>query len=132
MTIQTTGTIQTGRQLVDRPTSPGKAGRRLRRGLLAAAAAGLSLLFVAPSPAYAGGPYGWASGGSIDRRLTVCAEDLAVRHERGGYAFDYLQRGQTFYVKDVDAEFGSEWVYGFAYGNVDSPGYVQNGWFCNG
>jgi hypothetical protein len=25
-----------------------------------------------------------------------------------------------------------EWVYGFAYGNVNAHGWVQNGWFCLG
>ncbi|WP_242907480.1 hypothetical protein [Actinomadura terrae] len=53
-----------------------------------------------------------------------------MRHTRGGAAFGYLGKPQTFTVQGVDAEFGSEWVYGFAYGDVNAHGYVQNGWFC--
>ncbi len=80
--------------------------------------------------AHAGGPYQWAAGGHVGQRLTVCADSLEVRHHKGGPAFDHLYKNQTFTVKSVDQEFGSEWVHGFAWGNANSHGYVQNGWFC--
>jgi hypothetical protein len=45
-------------------------------------------------------------------------------------AFAYLHRPQTFPVKYTgQAEFGGEWLYGFAYSNVNAHGWVQNGWF---
>jgi hypothetical protein len=106
--------------------------QRLRRSAVACAAGALAFLFVGTAPATAGGPYLYASGGSIGQRLTVCAQDLGVRPSRGGTPFNYLYAGQTFLVQGVDSEFGSEWVYGFAYGNVNAHGYVQNGWFCIG
>lgn len=93
-------------------------------------ATGLAFLFTGTVPASAGGPYLYASGASIGQRLTVCAQDLGVRHARGGAPFGYLYNGQTFTVESVDSQFGSEWVYGFAYGYVNANGYVQNGWFC--
>jgi hypothetical protein len=37
-----------------------------------------------------------------------------------------LYTGQTFLVEQVDGS----WVYGFAYGDVNRHGWVQNGWFC--
>lgn len=82
--------------------------------------------------ANAGGPYRWATAWDAHRqlRLTVCAADLGVRHTRGGTPFNNLHHPQTFTVKGVDAEFHSEWVYGFAWGDVNAHGYVQNGWFC--
>jgi hypothetical protein len=98
--------------------------------LIALTVIGISLS--AAPVANAGGPYRYASGqDAADQvRLTVCATDLGVRHTRGGTPFNYLHHPQTFTVKGVDAEFGSEWVYGFAWGNVNAHGYVQNGWFC--
>ena len=88
-------------------------------------------LAVSAAPASAGGPYKWASAQDAyyQSRLTVCAQDLAVRDDwLNPYA--YLYGGQTFRVEYVDSEFSSEWVYGFAYGDVNSHGWVQNGWFC--
>jgi hypothetical protein len=37
-----------------------------------------------------------------------------------------LYRGQTFLVEQA----GGDWVYGFAYGDINRRGWVQNGWFC--
>lgn len=50
------------------------------------------------------------------------AEDREVRDFVG-----VLKRGQTFEVKGFNT---NEWVYGFAYGNVNANGVVQNGWIC--
>ncbi|KOV85544.1 hypothetical protein ADL03_13615 [Nocardia sp. NRRL S-836] len=72
--------------------------------------------------ASAGGPYRYATSADVGNRLTVCAEDLTVREFIG-----VLKRGQTFEVKGFNT---GEWVYGFAYGNVNANGWVQNGWFC--
>ncbi|MDQ1033205.1 hypothetical protein QF035_010787 [Streptomyces umbrinus] len=89
------------------------------------------ILSVSP-PAYAGGPYMWANGNSIGKRLTVCAQDLGVRGSPGSGAFAYLHHPQTFTVENAGQyEFGGEWVYGFAWGDVNRRGWVQNGWFCN-
>lgn len=103
--------------------------KRLGRVLLSVVAAAGLTLSMNPA-AHAGGPYRYAAGGDTGQRLTVCARDLEVRHDKGGSAFGRLYENQTFTVKRVDQEFGSEWVYGFAWGNVNSDGYVQNGWFC--
>ncbi|MEU0886214.1 hypothetical protein ABZ345_47235 [Lentzea sp. NPDC005914] len=119
-----------------RPTAVAKRLTSVRLGRLSAAAIAVAAtvgLAVAAAPAaQAGGPYKYASGmdASNHTRAAVCAADLSVRHSRGGSAFNYLYKYQTFEIWGVDAEFGSEWVYGFAYGNVNAPGYVQNGWFC--
>ncbi|MCS0637340.1 hypothetical protein NX801_17045 [Streptomyces sp. LP05-1] len=104
---------------------------RARPGVLAGLVASVAALLLAPvSPAHAAGPYTYAMAQHIGSRLTICAQDLDVRHSRGGAGFNQLHSGQTFTVEGVDGEFGSEWVYGFAYGNVNARGYVQNGWFC--
>lgn len=88
------------------------------------------MLAVTQSAAYAGGPYRWANSGDVGKRLTVCAQTLDVRSSYGGTAFAQLTYGQTFTVHQNYAEFGSEYVRGFAWGNVNAEGYVQNGWFC--
>ncbi|MFP8940381.1 hypothetical protein ACLIYM_02950 [Streptomyces fenghuangensis] len=107
----------------------GRLARRAATGSVLALAT--ALLLGLSTPAHAGGPYVWAPAGSIGKRLTICAQDLGVRHSKGGTPFAHLTSGQTFTVEHVDLEFGSEWVYGFAWGNVNARGYVQNGWFCN-
>lgn len=122
--------MQASEQAPDFRTHQGWRLRRASAWTIAASA--VAILLGAATPAYAGGPHVWASGGSIGKRLTVCAQDLGVRHSRGGNPFASLANGQTFTVENVDQEFGSEWVYGFAWGNVNAHGYVQNGWFCNG
>ncbi|MGA8116683.1 MAG: hypothetical protein WCA46_23865 [Actinocatenispora sp.] len=94
---------------------------KIRRGVLAtvaAAAVAGSLLTVA-SPAQAA----WGSPGG---RYTVCAVDLAVRDAPAGTPFNTLTTGQTFQIDFVSGS----WARGFAYGNVNANGWVENGWFC--
>ncbi len=37
-----------------------------------------------------------------------------------------LHKPQTFLVKQISGE----WVFGFAYGDINHDGWVQDGWFC--
>lgn len=90
----------------------------------------VALCLALTGPAHAGGPYKYAIGQDMGRRLTVCAQSLGVRSSEGGQIFAYLHNPQTFDVKWVRYEFNNEWVYGFAYGHVNRHGWVQNGWFC--
>jgi hypothetical protein len=93
----------------------------LRSASLAAAAAALtvSALVAAAAPAQ-------AANGAVGVRETVCAQDLSVRTEPLGAWMGTLYQGQTFLVEQVDGS----WVYGFAYGQINRHGWVQNGWFC--
>ncbi|MFJ3582955.1 hypothetical protein ACIPPS_12115 [Streptomyces sp. NPDC090127] len=68
-----------------------------------------------------------AADGTVGQRETVCAEDLFVRVTAPhGAWMGTLYRGQTFLVEKD----GGDWVYGFAYGDINRRGWVQNGWFC--
>lgn len=67
-----------------------------------------------------------AANGTPGHRETVCAESLAVRTGPVGAWMGVLTRPQTFLVEEVHGD----WVYGFAYGDVNRHGWVQNGWFC--
>ncbi|MET9477490.1 hypothetical protein ACFYWN_40705 [Streptomyces sp. NPDC002917] len=67
-----------------------------------------------------------AADGIPGVRMTVCADSLYVRTDPGGAWMGTLSYPQTFDVKNVSGD----WVYGFAYGNVNRNGWVQNGWFC--
>jgi hypothetical protein len=102
------------------------------RALLVATLLACTLALVV-SPAIAGGPLRYANWNDVGRRMSICAQDLAVRSYPGGPAFAYMYSGQTILIKDAgQVEFGGEWVYGFVYGNVNAHGYIQNGWFCYG
>jgi hypothetical protein len=91
----------------------------------------LLLTLALAAPAQANGPYRYANGNDHGKRMTICAQSIAVRHSAGGAAFAYLYKPQTFLVKYTgQLEFGGGWVYGFAYGNVNAHGWIQNGWFC--
>lgn len=59
-------------------------------------------------------------------RETVCADSLYVRTDPQGAWLGTLYRPETFAVERVSGD----WTYGFAYGNVNRHGWVQNGWFC--
>ncbi|WP_405891769.1 hypothetical protein OG612_09320 [Streptomyces sp. NBC_01527] len=76
-------------------------------------------LLVAAGPAQ-------AANGTIGRRETVCAQDLYVRTDPGGAWTGTLYKGQTFTVESKQ----SGWAYGFAYGDINRHGWVQDGWFC--
>ena len=67
-----------------------------------------------------------AADGTVGVRETVCAQDLYVRTEPVGAWMGTLYQGQTFLVEQLDGS----WVYGFAYGDINRKGWVQNGWFC--
>jgi hypothetical protein len=87
-------------------------------GVTAAVLAGTALLALA-------GPAS-AANGTVGVRETVCAQDLYVRTAPVGAWMGTLSQGQTFLVEEVDGS----WVYGFAYGDINRHGWVQNGWFC--
>lgn len=95
--------------------------RKLRTVSLGASAAVLaaSALVAVAAPAE-------AANGTVGVRETVCADSLYVRTEPLGAWMGTLYRGQTFLVEKLDGS----WVYGFAYGNINRHGWVQNGWFC--
>ncbi|MET9222485.1 hypothetical protein ACIQCJ_19115 [Streptomyces sp. NPDC093221] len=109
---------------------PRRLARRAILGSSLTAVFTAVMLTVTQSAAYAGGPYLWANDGNIGQRMTVCAQTLDVRSSYGGTPFNHLTYGQTFTVHQNYAEFGSEYVRGFAWGNVNAEGFVQNGWFC--
>lgn len=67
-----------------------------------------------------------AADGTVGVRETVCADSLYVRTSPGGAWMGTLYRGQTFLVEQDDGS----WEYGFAYGDINRHGWVQNGWFC--
>lgn len=67
-----------------------------------------------------------AANGTVGKRETVCAESLYVRTDPGGAWTGTLFTGQTFTVERKQ----SGWAYGFAYGDINRHGWVQDGWFC--
>ncbi|MDT0377372.1 hypothetical protein RM572_01110 [Streptomyces sp. DSM 42041] len=67
-----------------------------------------------------------AADGTVGQRETVCADSLFVRTAPVGAWMGTLHNPQTFLVKRVQGD----WVYGFAYGDINRHGWVQNGWFC--
>ncbi|WP_255949329.1 hypothetical protein [Streptomyces odontomachi] len=67
-----------------------------------------------------------AANGHVGVRETVCAQDLYVRTDPGGAWMGTLYKPQTFLVEQVQGG----WVYGFAYGDINRHGWVQDGWFC--
>ncbi|MEU1466492.1 hypothetical protein ABZ467_39140 [Streptomyces sp. NPDC005727] len=66
------------------------------------------------------------SNGTVGVRETVCATDLYVRTEPVGAWMGTLYKGQTFLVESKT----SGWAYGFAYGDINRHGWVQDGLFC--
>ncbi|WP_405009066.1 hypothetical protein [Kitasatospora sp. NBC_01539] len=91
--------------------------RTLLRTVAASAALAAATLTAAPA---------LAADGTVGRRETVCAHDLYVRTAPGGAWTGTLYTGQTFLVERTQ----SGWVYGFAYGDINRHGWVQDGWFC--
>lgn len=65
--------------------------------------------------------------GHIDVRDTVCADTLQFRSGPGSGANDgQLKAGETFLVEShPNGE-----AHGFAYGDINRRGWVQDGWFC--
>ncbi|MFK4086291.1 hypothetical protein ACI2LF_19435 [Kribbella sp. NPDC020789] len=68
----------------------------------------------------------YAANGTVGVRETVCAQDLELRVKPGGARMGTLHYPQTFLVKQISGE----WVFGFAYGDINHDGWVQDGWFC--
>lgn len=62
-------------------------------------------------------------------RRTVCAQNLYVRDSPAGILIGTLYYGQSMDVTKYSPS--GEWAYGFAYGQANKWGWVQNGWFCN-
>jgi hypothetical protein len=89
-----------------------------RSAVVAAAVSAVLLLGAGPALAY--------SPGTVGVRETVCANDLYVRTDPGGAWMGTLYKGQTFLVESKQ----SGWAYGFAYGDINRHGWVQDGWFC--
>lgn len=58
--------------------------------------------------------------------MVICAQSLSVRTAPAGAAVGVLGYAQSFDVVRVQ----NGWVYGFAYGNLNAYGWVQDGWFC--
>jgi hypothetical protein len=58
---------------------------------------------------------------------TVCADSLYVRDKPAGVVIGTLFRGDSFDYSHSD---GNGWDYGYAFGHVNKPGWVQAGWFC--
>ncbi|MFG3200083.1 hypothetical protein ACGFYT_28595 [Streptomyces sp. NPDC048208] len=93
------------------------APRTVRFAALVAAVGAVLLLGSAPAQ---------AANGTVGTRETVCAQDLFVRTEPLGAWMGTLSKGQTFLVESKQ----SGWAYGFAYGDINRRGWVQDGWFC--
>ncbi|MFH8738579.1 MULTISPECIES: hypothetical protein [unclassified Streptomyces] len=91
---------------------------RLRRAATVIATASAAIL-LGTGPAL-------AANGTIGERETVCANDLYVRTAPLGAWTGTLYKGQTFLVESKQGD----WVYGFAYGDINRRGWVQDGWFC--
>ncbi len=94
--------------------------KRIARLGVVAAVAG-SALFAATLPAF-------AQNAIIGDRMTVCTTDLAVRTQPLGAWMGQMSNPQTFQVIRTDPS--GDWVYGFAYGDINADGWVQNGHFC--
>jgi hypothetical protein len=74
-----------------------------------------------------------ARDGIIGDRMTVCPQSLPnqvlpVRTQPLGADAGSLVYPETFLVKRTDPS--GEWVYGFAYGDINADYWVQNGYFC--
>jgi hypothetical protein len=67
-----------------------------------------------------------AANGHVGVRETICADDLELRVAPGGARSNTLHRGETFLVEQISGN----WAYGFAYGQINHKGWVQDGWFC--
>lgn len=96
--------------------------RPARTLLGAALVTGIALSTAAPALAI-----GSLQQGRVGVRETVCAQTLQFRSGPNSGANDgQLAYGQTF---QVESRANGE-VYGFAYGDINRNGYVQDGWFC--
>ncbi|MDI5966676.1 hypothetical protein [Streptantibioticus silvisoli] len=94
--------------------------RQAKRAGLTAAVAGTALI-AAAVPAF-------AQNAVVGDRMTICTTDLAVRTQPLGAWMGELSNPQTFQVERTDPS--GDWVYGFAYGDINAHGWVQNGFFC--
>jgi hypothetical protein len=88
--------------------------------ILAAAATLVLAVLLMPAPAS-------AASGVVGVREAVCADSLYVRTTAGGAWMGTLVRNQTFLVEGPSS---GGYIYGFAYGDINRHGWVQDGWFC--
>jgi hypothetical protein len=91
----------------------------VRLGITAAVAGSALLAMTSPAS---------AANAVIGDRMTVCTTDLAVRVQPLGAWMGELSYPQTFLAERTDPS--GDWVYGFAYGDINADGWVQNGHFC--
>ncbi|MGH3662986.1 MAG: hypothetical protein ACRDT8_12500 [Micromonosporaceae bacterium] len=98
--------------------------RRFAQALLGALVLATALVAAAPA---AQANHTRCAHAVVGARQAVCAETLSVRTEPGGAWMGTLYQGQTFQVERLSPS--GAWVYGFAYGNINRHGWVQNGWF---
>lgn len=97
--------------------------RKIRTAVTAALATGTLLVGAVPGHADTGP----RSPATIGERETVCADSLNVRTGPSDGAFKgTLNWGETFTVTGRQGDY----VSGFAYGHINSEGWVQDGWFC--
>jgi hypothetical protein len=94
--------------------------RRLAQLCVTAAVAGSALAATAVPAS--------AANAVIGDRMTVCAQSLTVRTEPLGPWMGVLSYPQTFLAERTDPS--GDWVYGFAYGDINADGWVENGYFC--
>jgi hypothetical protein len=69
-----------------------------------------------------------APAASASTTYTVCAQDLYVRDTAAGVVIGTLFYGERFRADRYSPS--RQWVYGYAYGQANMYGWVQNGWFC--
>ncbi len=94
--------------------------KNVKRFTVAAALAGAALAVTAVPAS--------AQNAIIGDRMTICTTDLAVRTQPLGAWMGKLANPQTFQVERTDPS--ADWVYGFAYGDINAHGWVKNGFFC--
>lgn len=69
-----------------------------------------------------------APAASASTMHTICAQDLYVRDTPQGVVIGTLFYGERFRADRYSPS--RQWVYGYAYGQANKYGWVQNGWFC--
>jgi hypothetical protein len=69
-----------------------------------------------------------APAASASTTRMVCANDLYVRQTPQGVVIGTLLYGHHMRVDRYSPS--GQYAYGYAYGQVNKYGWVQNGWFC--
>ncbi len=103
------------------------AGIALAAAVLAAPAAPAQANQEVKAPAAAPAAAGRRNG-RVGVRETICADSLYFRSAPHDGAFDgNMWHPQTFLVEGPKV---GNYVYGFAYGQINRRGWVADGWFC--